>query len=190
MDNDTSRLAAAGDDRHTLTIEHVADRYSAAGHPRTIRTLQRYCVTGHLDCLKAPTKLGDMYLVTPESVERHLAQLSELSATTLAATDRGQPRPTATIDARKSNNGIAEIQRPMNGDTSRPAATSDNDTRYVARLEGEVEFLRGQISTKDAQIKELTERSRETNFLIAGLQKMLAPPPTGANTPSNPQDRG
>jgi len=58
MDNDTSRPAATGHDKHTFTIEHVADRYSAAGHARTIRTLQRYCVTGHLDCLKAPTYPG------------------------------------------------------------------------------------------------------------------------------------
>jgi hypothetical protein len=38
-----------------------------------------------------------------------------------------------------------------------------------------VDFLRGQVATKDAQIKELTERSRETNVLIGGLQRMLAP---------------
>jgi hypothetical protein len=55
------------------------------------------------------------------------------------------------------------------------ATDRDHDTRYVARLEGEVEFLRGQVGTKDAQIKELTERSRETNVLIGGLQRMLAP---------------
>lgn len=36
-------------------------------------------------------------------------------------------------------------------------------------------FCRGQITTKDAQIKELTERSRETNVLIGGLQRLLAP---------------
>ena len=36
-------------------------------------------------------------------------------------------------------------------------------------------FLREEISTKNAQIKELTERSRETNVLIGGLQRMLAP---------------
>jgi hypothetical protein len=29
--------------------------------------------------------------------------------------------------------------------------------------------------TKDSQIKELTERSRETNVLIGGLQRLLAP---------------
>jgi hypothetical protein len=46
---------------------------------------------------------------------------------------------------------------------------------YVARLEGENDFLRQQIGVKDEQIKDLTERARETNHLIAGLQTMLTP---------------
>jgi hypothetical protein len=63
-----------------------------------------------------------------------------------------------------------------NPEQSRLVATVRvTDERYVARREGEVEFLRGQIGTKDAQIKEMTERSRETNVLIGGLQRMLAP---------------
>jgi hypothetical protein len=48
-------------------------------------------------------------------------------------------------------------------------------TEYVSRLESENEFLRTQIGVKDEQIKDLTERARETNHLIAGLQKMLTP---------------
>jgi len=189
MDNDTSQPTATDDDKHTLTIEHVADRYSAAGHPRTIRTLQRYCVTGHLDCLKAPTKLGDMYLVTPESVARHVAELSEISATTSVATDRGSPRSTATSDAAELIHGVPTTRTATIADTSRPTATDDDhDTRYVARLEGEVEFLRGQVGTKDAQIKELTERSRETNVLIGGLQRMLAPLLTAPEKREHPND--
>jgi hypothetical protein len=63
-----------------------------------------------------------------------------------------------------------------NGEQSRTDANVRRaDDRYVGRLEGEVDFLRSEISTKNAQIKELTERSRETNVLIAGLQKMLTP---------------
>jgi hypothetical protein len=46
----------------------------------------------------------------------------------------------------------------------------------VSRLESENDFLRQQIGVKDEQIKDLTERARETNHLIAGLQKMLTPP--------------
>ena len=42
-------------------------------------------------------------------------------------------------------------------------------------LKSENAFLRGQITVKDEQIKDLTERARETNHLIGGLQKMLTP---------------
>jgi hypothetical protein len=34
----------------TLTIEEASDRYAAAGHPRTIRAIQKYCARGDLDC--------------------------------------------------------------------------------------------------------------------------------------------
>ncbi|MHB8885961.1 MAG: hypothetical protein ACYC5H_12965 [Methylovirgula sp.] len=61
---------------------------------------------------------------------------------------------------------------PRRSDKRRYVAT---DTRYIDRLEGENEFLHQQISTKDHQIKDLTECARETNHLIAGLQRMLTP---------------
>src|SRR5664280_1854749 len=99
MSDGTPRPVATNDDKHTLTIEQVSDRYASAGHARTVRTLQRYCKSGHLDCFKVPTLLGDEYRVTPESVERHLEQIKEISAATVVATDRDQPRPVATADA-------------------------------------------------------------------------------------------
>ena len=55
------------------------------------------------------------------------------------------------------------------------AADTPDVSRYVARTESENEFLRGQITVKDVQIKDLTERARDTNHLIAGLPKMLTP---------------
>jgi hypothetical protein len=57
----------------------------------------------------------------------------------------------------------------------RVATMPDLTDRYIGRLEGEVAFLREELTTKNAQIKELTERSRETNVLIGGLQRLLAP---------------
>ena len=67
-----------------------------------------------------------------------------------------------------------------NADLRQGAATPDDVSRHVAtayveRVESENEFLRQQITVKDEQIKDLTERARETNHLIAGLQKMLTP---------------
>ena len=95
--NDMPRPVATNDDSDfALPIEEVAKRYEQARHPRTIRTLQRYCKSGHLDALKKPTLLGDMYLVTAQSVERHLAQIEEMERTTVVATGRDGPRSVAT----------------------------------------------------------------------------------------------
>ena len=85
-------------------------------------------------------------------------------------------RPAATHVAPQESQQTKSDEAPTGPDLSRQAAAIEAESsRYVVRLEGEVEFLRGQITTKDLQIKELSERSRETNVLIGGLQRLLAP---------------
>jgi hypothetical protein len=168
MSDDPSRQAATSPDQYSLSIEEAATRYDHAGHPRTLRSIQRYCAKGHLDCLRQETPFGEKYLITPESVARHIAQIEELAA----ASRRDTSRPDASNVARKPSHGSQTPPAPTSPDASRPVAA---DARYVERLEGENEFLRGQVSVKDDQIKDLTERARETNHLIAGLQKMLTP---------------
>ena len=76
------------------------------------------------------------------------------------------------------------------GEQSRTDANvrAQQEDRYITRLESENEFLRKQISVKDDQIKDLTERSRETNILIHGLQKMLTPLLQKSNDKSEPRD--
>ena len=117
-----------------------------------------------------------MYLVTPQSVERHLAQIEEMERTTVVATGRDEPRSVATSVVQENKDGDSQQTSATSGDQSRPVATETPDTlRYVGRLEGENEFLRGQVVVKDTQIKDLTDRARETNVLIQGLQNMLKP---------------
>jgi hypothetical protein len=172
MTDDQSRQAATSPDDYTLTIDDAAIRYEHAGHPRTIRTIQRYCAKGHLECLRQETPFGEKYLITATSVARHIAQIEELAS----VTSRDWSRQVATNVAAQESRELAERDSATSTDKSRlVAATEAESSRYVGRLEGEVEFLRGQVVTKDAQIKELTERSRETNLLIGGLQRMLAP---------------
>src|SRR5205807_9515111 len=83
---------------------------------------------------------------------------------------RDEPRQVATTALRRHGDKPNEDKAPTSPDLPRQVATE-----YVARLEGENDFLRQQIGVKDEQIKDLTERARETNHLIAGLQKMLTP---------------
>ena len=170
---DVSRPAATtGETDYILTIEQVADLYAKAGHARTIRSLQRYCAVGHLDCHKKQTTLGDMYVVTPQSVARHIAQIEELKSADMVATGHDLSRQVATHVAAEPSTQTSEP----------PQATTGDMSRYVARLELEIEqakddrdFLREQIDRKDKTIDALIERDRETNFLVRGLQEMLSP---------------
>jgi hypothetical protein len=181
---DTSRPTATDlDSDYALPLEVVSERYAKAGHPRTIRSLQRYCTVGHLDCRKVATTLGDKYLVTAQSVARHIAQIEELHAFDMVATDRDPSRQVATPVAPQQSARTPPPDQATNTDEPRQTATGDSETsRYVTRLEREVqqgrderEFLREQIDRKDKTIDSLIERDRETNILVRGLQEMLTP---------------
>jgi len=200
MPDDLPRQDATSNDKdYSLSIEEVLERYDYAGHPRTTRSVQRYCARGHLDCLRQETPFGEKYMITPASVARHIAQIAELARTTGrdvsrqdathlressprdeqrrdATTITDQPRPVAADVVPD----LSQVEQRQEGATSPDVSRQDATApgileKYVARLEGEVEFLREENATKNAQIKELTERGRETNLLIGGLQRMLAP---------------
>jgi adenylosuccinate lyase len=131
------------------------------------------------------TGFGKKYLIDPASVDRHIAYIDEV---TPVATSRDLSGPVATSRALENKDADVSRQSATTNDQSRHAATTNSDvSRYVARLESENDFLRKQSEVKDTQIKELTERARETNMLIAGLQKMLSPL---LSAPPSPPDRG
>ena len=176
---DLARPAATNQDHdYSLTIEEAADRYAGAGHPRTLRTVQRYCAKGHLDCQKVTTAIGDKYLVAPYSIARHIAQINEVIAFT---TSRDASRPTAAVVANQNQDAFKTQSPTPASDQSRqdaadraPAEREQTaNHRYVGQLEKENGFLRDQIEMKDTQISELSERARETNVLIKGLQDLF-----------------
>jgi hypothetical protein len=168
MTDDLSRpVATSPDSDFTLTIDEALERYARAGLPRTPRSVQRYCAKGHLDCRRIETAFGEKYLISPGSVDKHIAYIEEVRP---VATSRDMPRPVATSVALEESQNEPPQRAATSPDLSRPVATA-----YVERLENENEFLKGQIGVKDKTIEALLERDRETNHLIAGLQKMLTP---------------
>jgi hypothetical protein len=172
MTPDPSRqVATSADSDFTLSIDEALERYTQAGLPRTPRSVQRYCAKGHLQSRRVDTPFGEKYLITPESVDKHIAYIHEV----IDATSRGTSRLVATKSVPENRDITSATPAPISTDESRQVATGPDLSRFVERLENENEFLRGQIGVKDGQIKEMTERARETNVLIGGLQKLLAP---------------
>jgi hypothetical protein len=178
MTDDLSRQAATTDDSDfTLTIDGALERYTRAGLPRTPRSIQRYCAKGHLQCRLIETEFGEKYLIAPASVDKHIAYIEEVrqaatgpDLSRLGATGRDMSRQVGTPISVENEEGERRHERATTDDPSRPVATA-----YVGRLENENEFLRGQIIAKDKTIEALLERDRETNHLVAGLQRMLTP---------------
>jgi hypothetical protein len=196
MNDDQPRPTATADDKFTLTIEDAGNLYAQAGFPRTIRTLQRYCEHGHLDSRKKETLLGYMYLITSESVERHISQLAQFGATTEVVVDRGVPR-LAAVDVAVKNESVSEQRLSATiDDQPRPTATEPpRKSPYESQLENENSFLRSQITVKDSQItvlqetvKHIIERDKETNVLMQGFQGLFSKLLGSARDKGNPDD--
>jgi hypothetical protein len=179
-DDEPRQAATTPDSEFTLSIDEAALLYERAGLPRTPRSIQRYCEKGHLDARRIETAFGEKYLITPASVMKHIAYIEEVRQ---VATGRDQSRHAATSRDNQESKDAPLTQEPRHVATSRDeprrAAT---DVQHVSQLEkrleekdGEIVFLRSEVAVKNDQIKDLTERARETNHLIAGLQKMLTP---------------
>ena len=173
MTTDQPRLVATSNDSEfILTIDDALSLYAEAGIPRTPRSIQRYCAKEHLSSRRIETEFGEKYLITRTSVEKHIAYIKEVTPTT----SRDLPRQVAASVAAEYKDDIPRQEAATSADQSRQVATTPpEESRYVGVLERENEFLRGQVLVKDTQIKEMTERARETNVLIGGLQKMLSP---------------
>jgi hypothetical protein len=175
MTDDRSRpVATSSDTEFTLTIDDALKRYSLAGLPRTPRSVQRYCAKGHLDCRRIETPFGEKYLISPASVDKHIAYIEEVRP---VATSRDPSRRAATSVVLEESHDEPRQKGATSPDVSRPVATEyvEQLSKRLEEKDGEITFLRSEVAVKNDQIKDLTERARETNHLIAGLQKMLTP---------------
>ena len=188
--HDMSRPAATGSDTdYTLSLEEVSDRYAKAGHPRTLRSLQRYCVNGHLDAQKLRRRPATSFWSrhcrlhgTSRKIEEFTALESVRDWSRRAATCRDTcRRRTSALKTTHIDADDMPRQAPTDGDNIKQKMTAKATCRAMSRgLEREVEqakderdFLREQIDRKDRTIDSLLERDRETNFLIRGLQELI-----------------
>lgn len=176
--NEQPRPPAPTDEHgYLLSVEEAADRYAAAGHPRTIRAIQKYCCRGDLESQKVETTYGERYLITPASIDRHIAMIIERSQ----ASGREQPRPDAIVRSGGTEDR-PRLDTAENGrEQPRPAASEFQD-RYIVHLEKENEFLREQNTV-------LLERVKETNILTGRLQEMLTPLLGPSDRPPKSSDR-
>ena len=175
--------------RHTLSIHDVERELVAAGVPRSHRQVVRYCETGMLDAVKVPGPTGPQWFVAPSSLPKTIGDLRQWQT---QRAGRGTPQPAMTRFSAPANTGNDAEDMARHGPPSpavSEAKTFSNATEthpvaagYVGQLEKRIEekddvilLLKGQLISKDEQIKELSTRYRETHTLLGAMQRMLAP---------------
>jgi hypothetical protein len=173
MSDDQPRQAAASPDtEYSLSIEEVAARYDSAGLPRDRRTIQRYCAKGSLDCHRVEIPYGEKYLVTPASVETHIAYIKEVRQ---AAAGRDKPRSVATSrdnEEAHENRNPEEPRRAAAGrDEPRLVAADIFAQPYVKRLEGEVDRLNDKL---EQQVRRTEDVLQDANKRLIELQQANA----------------
>jgi hypothetical protein len=142
---------------YTLTIDAAADRYAAAGFPRPARRLQKYCARGDLECRKVETSSGERYVITPESVERHIAYIKE----TAEASGRAPTRPDASERPSELKQDILVMEAAPEPAQARPDAPSADLAvfahPYVRRLEAEVDDLKSKYEKQIRRTEDILE---------------------------------
>src|SRR5437868_13942214 len=116
IDDQSRPVATTPDSEYSLSIDEAAARYEHAGHPRTPRSIQRYCAKGHLDCRRIETQFGEKYLITETSVAKHTAYIEEVRP---VATGRDVPRHVATTQTQIANHSEERQAPPTEPDPSR-----------------------------------------------------------------------
>ncbi len=171
--NGTSRNDAAERDqaRHTLSAEETSVIFAEADVPRSVRTVQRYCKNGHLDCITIDTEISEKYLIDRNSVERRIKELQQLDRvlrSTGDATSREETRHDAAGHATPRHDG------------------SENTTRKIAELEQEnfqltivraakEQVINHLVKERKDHVAQLTEQGRQIGILETRLKQIEAP---------------
>lgn len=145
------------------TLQRHAKRWHEAGEASAVK------------CVLVTNRSGKHYALEREGFVSWVLDELAQQETTHDNRDLGKSRETSQGALRPP-----EVPASRAGESpAREAGESDEarhntNERVVGMLERDNQWLREQIATKDTQIKDLTERARETNHLIGGLQRLVA----------------
>ncbi len=174
-----------------VTLDVVSSRFIVAGLPRSMRTLQRYCANGTLECVKEATETGDTYFVVEQSIDNAITALKQLHAAKdkqrHAATERAVSSHDVQGQALQDDDDPDGHSPTESGDgaleTQQRRAPSNADmSGYGAQLEArldekaeEIEFLREELIDRRGQIRDMKGIIDGQNQLLETIQTNVAP---------------
>lgn len=192
LDEVAHRFDQAGLARSMRTLQ----RYCASGRLDSLKTDTvagvQYFVDEH-SVERTIIELKQLSALTQErpsqpDMSRHDATRHDTSPvvehSSQARQDSDIPRHVTTGDDTQRPADAAPVAKEPESSSRQPATPPDMSRQVtpadttakdkIIEMQGqEISFLRQQINVKDEQLKDASERSRETNILIQGLQNMV-----------------
>jgi len=108
--------------KYTLTVEDASRLFSNGGVPRSPRTIDRYCKSGHLVCMKIETERNEKYLITQDSVTERIKELQQVV-------------PTGHVETERDTSRHVETQQDMSRhDAKQDQLTSDEKAKFEERI--------------------------------------------------------
>ena len=166
---------------YDLTVKQVELMLIDAGVPRSEKTIQRWCNSGHLSAVPYQTDTGTLFKINRDSVERRIVEMQQVQAVkegrdmsghpptpenNVAATSQckdpipGQGQsPTHTDTEKRRDMSGSENQHDGNTDTHRQPETPETRRGMSAEGTAVVEALREQLNAKDGTIATLQEEA-------------------------------
>lgn len=137
------------------TLQRWAMRWSTLGTGSPVRAL---LVT---------TRTGNSYRLSRSDFEVWAMEQKDnlIKAARPLADQPAEPKQNITDAAAAAPQDVPELHLERSNDTFKD--------RLIEQLQGENNFLRDEIRIKNDQLKDATERSKETNILIHGLQNLV-----------------
>ena len=165
---------------YTLSVEEASDLFANAGVPRSVRSVQRFCQKGHLDCIPVDTEMGQKYLVSREGVDRRIRELQQIERVMRAtgAARRVEARPGApshdeTRSDAPGHDGVAANRiRELESKVRELEIDKAVRQQLIERLDGDRVRMLDQV---ERYVTQLIEKSREIGQMETKLMRLSAP---------------
>ena len=179
MDEETNNSIAARHDaperdtaRHSVTIKQASPLFADLQAPRAPRSVQRFCDTGYLDCVRVRGAKGDRYFVSRVSVEKYAEELRQISAIASIGVEARNDAPERD-EARRgapTHSDAAPQQASELGADSKRVADENINLRIDNRAKEQViNMLMGERRETQTQLQDISYRLGSAESRLAQL---------------------
>ena len=156
--------------RHSLTIKQASQLFADLQVPRAPRSVQRFCDTDYLDCVRVRGAKGDQYFISRASVEKYAEELRQISAIASIGAEARHDAPVGDTARKSATRPLSTEEQPL---TFGEARESDPPDQEAKRLTDENINLRIDNRAKEQVINMLMAERGEAQTRLQDMSYRL-----------------